>query len=76
SPLELLARSRETSGTGHPSVWSLVEAEGDANSLPALVHWEEEDHWVLEFRGLLQPENGSPSLLLLGLVVVGHSPEI
>lgn len=75
SPLELLARSRQVSGTGHPSVWSLVETEGEAGSLPALVHWEEDDHWVLEFRVHLQPENGSPSPLVMGLVLVGQSPE-
>ena len=72
---ELLNLSRQASGTGHPSVWSLTAAEGNHSTLPALAHKEEEDHWILYFRVVLQPENASPSGLVMALVVVGHAPE-
>jgi hypothetical protein len=53
----------------------LTAAEGNPSPLPALAHKEEEDHWVLYFRVLLQPENASAAGVVLALVVVGHAPE-
>ena len=68
---EVVALSRKATGTRHPSVWSLVEPEDDPDSLTALIHWEEENLWIL----YLKAQAGETSTLLLALVIVGYAPE-
>lgn len=74
TPEQVLFLSRKVSGTGHPSVWSLVPAEG-SGAEPTLVHWDDEDLWVLEFHVQAQAEEGASSTLRLALVVMGHARE-
>jgi len=72
---DLIAQSRKASGTGHPSVWSLIPTEGASGSPPSLAHKEDEDHWVLSFRVELQAGTASPSTQVMSLVVVGSTSE-
>jgi hypothetical protein len=64
-PEELIKLSRAASGTGHPSVWSLVQAGGEG--LPKVVK-NEEGHIILETK--LKTAGGE---LPVGLVVVGKT---
>ncbi len=75
SRVDLLNMSRKASGTGHPSVWSLLSVDSAPGSLPALKHQEDGDTWVLYFRAQVQPEKGAPSSLTMALLVVGHAAE-
>jgi hypothetical protein len=68
--------SRKTTGTNHPSVWSLSPVEGEPDPLPAMVHLEDADLWVLEFRAQTQAGSAAPSAVVVGLVVKGSPPEI
>lgn len=72
---ELMNLSGKATGTRHPSVWSLAEPEEDLDTLPALIHWEEENLWFLYLKAEVQLEGESPSELLLALVIIGHAPE-
>jgi len=75
---DLNERSRKASGSTHPSVWSLVKPdEPPGGGLPALVHQEEEQRWVLYATVTTQPEGGGgvPITVPIALVVVGHAPE-
>lgn len=74
TPEHVLFLSRKVSGTGHPSIWSLVPAEG-SGAEASLTHWDDEDLWVLEFEVPTQANEGPPSTLRLALVVVGHARE-
>jgi hypothetical protein len=65
----LLKLSRKASGTGHPSVWSLVPADTAPAALPGMAHQEDGDLWVVFFQAPL----ASP--LKMGLVVYGHAQE-
>lgn len=66
--------SRKTTGTKHPSVWSLAAVEGQPASLPAVIHQEDGDLWVLEFRAQIQ-SGSAASAVAMALVVVGSAPE-
>jgi hypothetical protein len=67
---ELLKLSRKASGTGHPSVWSLVPADSAPATLPAIAHQQEDtDLWIVYFQAPL----ATP--VKMGLVVVGHAAE-
>ena len=68
---EVVALSHKVTGTRHPSVWSLVEPEEDPDSLPALIHWEDEGLWILYLKAQAGEGVESP----LALVVVGYAPE-
>ncbi len=68
---ELMNLSHKVTGTPHPSVWSLVEPEDDPDSLPALIHWEEENLWML----YLKAQAGEGVEFPLALVIVGYAPE-
>ena len=67
---DALNMSRRTTGTNHPSVWSLGPALSDASSLPAITRQEVGALWVLSFR-----VPGADGSLTMGLVVVGSAPE-
>lgn len=70
APDALYNLSRKASGTGHPSVWSLVPADEAPATLPAIAHQQEEsDQWVVFFQAPL----ATP--VKMGLVVVGHAAE-
>ena len=75
SPNELIERSRRASGMGHPSVWSLAEEEDEPDSLPGLVHWEDEQFWMLYVELHASGEVEGNGRLLIVLVVAGHAPE-
>jgi hypothetical protein len=67
---EALKRSAKTTGTKHPSVWSLWPGE-DSAAGPALRSQEESQTWLLTFR--LSLAGGTK--VSMGMVVVGHAPE-
>jgi hypothetical protein len=66
---QLLDLSRKSSGTSHPSVWSLVPPPNNPPPahLPALVHQNDGDLWILYFNAPLE----TPATM--GLILVGHS---
>jgi hypothetical protein len=67
---DLLKLSRKASGTGHPSVWSLVPADSAPATLPGIVHQQEDsDLWIAFFQAPL------PTPVKMGLVVVGRAAE-
>lgn len=66
----LMALSRKSASTGHPSVWSLLPGDDAPASLPAVNHVEDGDLWVVYFKAPI----GSSSAPM-GLVVAGHAPE-
>lgn len=67
---DLYVLSRKASGAGHPSVWSLVPANGAPTSLPGIVHDTSSDFWVLYMKAAV---GTSPTTL--GLVIVGHAEQ-
>ena len=67
---DLYILSRKASGAGHPSVWSLVPADGAPASLPGIVHDTSNDFWVLYVNAAV---GSSPTKL--GLVIVGHAEQ-
>lgn len=72
---DLYAMSRKASGTGHPSVWSLVAADAAPSALPGIAHQDDGDLWVVYFQTQVQPAGGAASPVKMGLVIVGHAPE-
>lgn len=67
---DMYAMSRKASGAGHPSVWSLVPADGAPAALPGVVHDTSNDFWVVYFK----TPAGAASITM-GLVVVGHAEQ-
>ena len=67
---EALKRSAKTTGTKHPSVWSLWPGD-DSAAGPALQFQGDSQVWLLTFRLAL----AGGSKLSVGMVVVGHAPE-
>lgn len=67
---DLYILSRKASGAGHPSVWSLVPADGAPASLPGIVHDTSDDFWVLYMKAAV-----GTSPITLGLVIVGHAEQ-
>jgi len=67
---DLYILSRKASGAGHPSVWSLVPADGAPTSLPGIAHDTNSDFWVLYMKAAV---GTSPTTL--GLVIVGHAEQ-
>lgn len=66
----LYEESKKASGTGHPSVWSLVPADDAPPTLPGIVHQQaDSDQWVVFYQAPL----ATP--VKMGLVVVGHAAE-
>ncbi|HKS82563.1 MAG TPA: hypothetical protein VJR23_13755 [Candidatus Acidoferrales bacterium] len=69
APDALIKASKKASGTGHPSVWSLMPSDGAPSTLPGIAHQDDADLWVVFFQDPLAKP------LTMGLVVVGHAPE-
>ncbi len=67
---EALKRSAKTTGTKHPSVWSLWPGD-DSASAPALKFQDDSESWLLTFRLAL----AGGAKLSVGMVVFGHAPE-
>jgi len=67
---EALKRSAKTTGTKHPSVWSLWPGDDSAPG-PALRSQEDSQTWLLTFR--LSLAGGTK--VSMGMVVAGHAPE-
>lgn len=67
---DLYVLSRKASGAGHPSVWSLVPANGAPTSLPGIAHDTSSDFWVLYVKAAVET-----SQTTLGLVIVGHAEQ-
>ncbi len=69
-----LVLGRKTTGTNHPSVWSLAGIDAQPASLPTVAHQEDGDLWVLEFSAQVQ-SGSAASPVAMALVVVGVAPE-
>jgi hypothetical protein len=67
---EAIRRSTKTTGSKHPSVWSLWPGD-DSAAAPALRFQDDSQTWLLTFR---LPLAGG-SAVSMGIVVVGHAPE-
>lgn len=67
---EAIRRSTKSTGTKHPSVWSIWPGD-DSATAPALRFQEDSQIWLLTFR---LPLSGG-ARLAMGLVVAGHAPE-
>ena len=67
---ETIKRSTKTTGSKHPSVWSLGPGDESA-AAPVLKFQDDLQIWVLSFR--LPLAGGSQAAV--GMVVVGHAPE-
>jgi hypothetical protein len=69
---DLVKLSRQTTGTGHPSVWSLTPSDSAPAQLPAVAPQDSDNGTiqVLYFKADLRA--GKPTTI--GLVVVGTSP--
>jgi hypothetical protein len=67
---EAIKRSTKTTGSKHPSVWSLWPGD-DSATAPALRYQSDSETWLLTFR---LPLAGGTQLSI-GMVVVGHAPE-
>ncbi|HXZ19064.1 MAG TPA: hypothetical protein VEG63_03890 [Candidatus Acidoferrales bacterium] len=67
---EAIKRSTKTTGTKHPSVWSLWPGD-DSASAPALKYQDDSQSWLLTFRLTL----AGGAKISVGLVVFGRAPE-
>jgi len=76
---EALNLSRKTTGTNHPSVWSIAAGGNAAGAVPTLNHQEDGDLWLLELRVQVRPGGeGAPTpaaTVAMRMVVVGFAPE-
>jgi hypothetical protein len=70
---EVVKMSCQVSGTKHPSVLWVKPMDGEAKDLPALVHQEDREYEVLDFRLPLAGEKDKAARL--GLVLVGTAPD-
>jgi hypothetical protein len=70
---EVVKLSCQVSGTKHPAVLWLKPMSGEAKDLPALVHQEDREYEVLDFRLPLAGEKEKAARL--GLVLVGTAPD-
>ncbi len=66
--------ARKTTGTTHPSVWSLAAPESAA-APPAIAHQEDADLWIVRFNASLQGGTAASASVPMALVVVGFAPE-
>jgi len=67
---EAIKLSTKTTGTKHPSVWSLWPGD-DSAATPALHYQDDSDCWLLTFRVTL----AGGKQLSMGMIVSGHAPE-
>jgi len=67
---QMVDLSRKTTGTKHPSVWSIAPP-ATAGAMPSMLHQDDPEAWMLNFPLAL---DGGKSLAV-SLVVWGHAPE-
>jgi len=72
SETEMFELSPKVTATTHPTMLSMLKADGEVASLPAVRHNETADLWSVRFAGKSQ---GKPAELVVEIVVVGHFPE-
>ena len=70
SEAQTIELGRKTTGTTHPSVWSLFPGAGDAGAAPVITHDTDNDLWILSFTATI---GSAPARI--GLVVAGFGPE-
>jgi hypothetical protein len=71
---QTLSLSKKTTGSAHPSVWSLSSAEENPKSWPAVFHMDDGDLWLVEFQVPVSV-GGAAAPVKMALVVVGFAPE-
>ena len=69
---DMFELSPKVTATTHPTMLSLLKADGEVASLPAVRHNDAADLWSVRFAGRSQ---GKPAELVVEVVVVGHFPE-
>ena len=67
---DAIKRSTNTTGTKHPSVWSIWPGD-DSAAAPALRYQDDSDCWLLTFRVTL----AGGKKIAMGMIVSGHAPE-
>jgi hypothetical protein len=67
---DMYAMSRKASRAGHPSVWSLVPADGAPAALPGVTDDTSNNFWIVFFK---TPAGGAS--VTLGLVIFGHAEQ-
>lgn len=70
SEAQTIELGRKTTGTTHPSVWSLFPGAGNAGDPPAITHDTDNDLWILSFTAAI---GSAPARM--ALVVAGFGPE-
>jgi len=70
SEAQTIELGRKTTGTTHPSVWSLFPGVGDAAAAPGITHDADNDLWILSFSATI---GNAPARM--ALVVAGFGPE-
>lgn len=70
SEAQTIELGRKTTGTTHPSVWSLFPGAGNAGDAPAISHDADNDLWILSFTATI---GAAPTRM--ALVVAGFGPE-
>jgi hypothetical protein len=69
---DMFELSPKVTATTHPTMLSLLKADGAGAKLPAVQHHDAADLWSVRFAGKSQ---GQPAELVVEVVVVGHFPE-
>ena len=70
SEAQTIELGRKTTGTTHPSVWSLFPGAGNVGDAPAITHDADNDLWILSFSATI---GAAPTRM--ALVVAGFGPE-
>jgi hypothetical protein len=75
APPDLIKASRKSAGTGHPSVWSLLDADSAPAALPGIAHMADGDLWVVYFNLPIATDGGGAANAPMALVIAGYAPE-
>lgn len=70
----MIELSAQAAGTTHPAMLSLMKAEGEGDSLPAIDHDEAREWWSVRFANPTLT-GGKAGSLTIELIVVGHAAE-